>query len=81
MAANYVVAKDGWLFGGHRFAKGDPVSLDALERAGVGKTESFLRLGIIEERKGYRHDPKHRKVRDHADRPAMRSGKKVKKDE
>lgn len=61
------------MFAGHRFSAGDPISLDVIERRAVGKTESLLRLGIIRERKGYRHDPKHRVVRDHADRPAARS--------
>jgi hypothetical protein len=60
MAANYEVAKDGFEFGGRRFSAGDPISLDAMERAGRGKTDSFLRLGLIRERPGYRPPPRGR---------------------
>lgn len=50
MSAGYEVVREGWVFDGHRFSAGDPISLDVMERAGRGKTSSFLRLGIIRER-------------------------------
>jgi len=50
MSANYEVVREGWVFDGHRFSAGDPISLDTIEKHGRGKTGSFLRLGIIRER-------------------------------
>ena len=50
MSADYVVVREGWVFDGHRFSAGDPISLDAIEKHGRGKTNAFLRLGIIGER-------------------------------
>ena len=50
MSANYEVVREGWVFDGHRFSAGDPISLDTIESRGRGKTRSFLRLGIIRER-------------------------------
>ena len=62
MSDDYEVVKEGWLFDGHRFHAGDPISLDVMERAGRGKTGSFLRLGIIRERPKPRRVKKPRKT-------------------